>query len=302
MKSHHMNRRNFIEIMGVLGAAALLPASGTPIHIKPKYKMGLQLYTIRDDMAKDPIGSLKAARRMGYRDFEHYGFDAEKGTFYGYPAVDFKKILEDMKLSFSSGHYAFAPYLERSDDELTRFVDSCIEGAKAVDLSYITWPFLPPEQRTRDNFKLMARKLNRIGERVTAAGLGFAYHNHGFEFEDYGGESGFDIILADTDPELVKLQMDMYWVMHAGKHTPKELIDMQPGRYVMWHIKDMDKVSRDYTELGNGSIDYVKILPDPTKSGLEYYYIEQGGNYTHTPMKSIADSAKYCKKRLRKYL
>ena len=107
----------------------------------------------------------------------------------------------------------------------------------------------------------MAPKLNTIGEQVAAAGLGFAYHNHGFEFEDHGGENGFDIIIKETDPALVKLQIDMYWVMHSSKQTPKELIAAQPGRFVMWHIKDMDKVSRDYTELGNGSIDYLKELP-----------------------------------------
>lgn len=153
-----------------------------------------------------------------------------------------------------------------------------------------------------DNYKLMADRLNVIGEQVTVAGLGFAYHNHGFEFEDHDGENGFDIILKETDPELVKLQMDLYWVMHSSKRSPKELIDAQPGRYVLWHIKDMDKVTKDYTELGNGSINYMEILPDPVKSGLEFYYVEQGGNYTHSPMKSAATSADYFIKNLRHLL
>ena len=148
----------------------------------------------------------------------------------------------------------------------------------------------------------MSRKLNLIGEQVNEAGLGFAYHNHGYEFEDYGGQSGFDIILNETDASLVKLQMDMYWVMHSSTLTPKELIEKQPGRYVMWHIKDMDKISRDYSELGNGSIDYRSILPDPKKSGLEFYYLEQGGNFKTNPMQSAADSADYFKKHLRQYL
>ena len=148
----------------------------------------------------------------------------------------------------------------------------------------------------------MTERLNIIGEQVTAAGLGFAYHNHGFEFEDHNGEIGYDIILRGTDPSLVKLQMDLYWVMHSSKLTPKEWVKKQPGRYVMWHIKDMDKVTRDYTELGNGSIDYHEVLPDPKESGLEFYYIEQGGNFAHSPMRSAADSAKYFKKHLQKYL
>lgn len=297
-----MNRRNFIETIGILGATALLPISSYSMFEKPKYKMGLQLYTIHEDMTKDTIATLNAAKTMGYEDFETFGFDGEKGTFYGYKSSEFKKILEDLQITASSGHYGFSSYLAKPDDELKRFVDQCIKGAHALDMKYITWPWIAPEQRTMDNFKLMSKKLNVIGEQVTAAGLGFAYHNHGFEFIDHDGENGFDIILNETDSTLVKLEMDMYWVMHSSKLSPKELVRNQPGRYVMWHIKDMDKVTRDYTELGNGSIDYVEILPDPIESGLEFYYLEQGGNYAHSPMKSVADSADYFKKYLQQYL
>jgi sugar phosphate isomerase/epimerase len=192
--------------------------------------------------------------------------------------------------------------LEKPEEDLKVYVDKCIMAAKALDSNYITWPYIAPEQRTLDNFKIMSHKLNLIGEQVNSAGLGFAYHNHGFEFEDYGGETGFDIILTETDASLVKLQMDMYWVMHSSELTPIELIQKQPGRYVMWHIKDMDKISRDYTELGNGSIDYKAILPDPKESGLEFYYLEQGGNFKTSPMKSAGDSAEYFKKHLQQYL
>ncbi|AVR47314.1 sugar phosphate isomerase/epimerase [Christiangramia fulva] len=269
---------------------------------KPKFKMGLQLYTINENMNKDAVATLKAAKSMGYEDFETFGFDGDIGTFYGYKSSEFKKILEELQITASSGHFGFSSYLNRSNDELKGFVDQCIRGAEDLDLKYITWPWIAPEQRTMDNFKIMADKLNVIGEQVTSAGLGFAYHNHGFEFLDHNGETGFDIILRETDPELVKLQLDMYWVMHSSNSSPRELVKDQPGRYVMWHIKDMDKITRDYTELGNGSIDYTSILPDPAESGLEFYYIEQGGNYTHNPMRSIADSAEFFKKHLQKYL
>ena len=93
----------------------------------------------------------------------------------------------------------------------------------------------------------------------------------------------------------------MYWVMHSSNFTPKELVDAQPGRYVLWHIKDMDKISRDYTELGNGSIDYLVHLPDPQKSGLEYFYIEQGGNFTVNSMESARTSAEYFKEHLQRF-
>ncbi len=296
-----MNRRNFIENTGILCATAFLPLSDLSRFGKPKFKMGLQLYTIREDMAKDTIATLKVAKAMGYNDFETFGFDSDKGTFYGYKSADFKKIMDDLHITASSGHFAFHLYLDKPDDDLSRYVDACIIGAHALGMKYITWPWIAPEQRTLDNFKLMSKKLNLIGEQVTSGGLGFAYHNHDFEFKDYNGKNGFDIILNETDPSLVKLEMDLYWVMHS-KLKPKELVRSQPGRYVMWHIKDMDKITRDYTELGNGSIDYVKILPDPIESGLEFYYLEQGGNYAHSPMQSIADSAAYFKQNLQQYL
>ncbi len=297
-----MNRRAFIEAGSLLGLAALLPTSGFSMLEKPKYKLGLQLYTVHDDMTKDTPGTLKAAKAMGYEDFEVFGFDPEKGTFYGYPAADFRKMLEDLQITVSSGHFGFSPYLDQPNDALKRFVDQCIKGANALNMRYITWPWLAPEQRTMEHFKRMTAKLNLIGEQVNDAGLGFAYHNHGFEFTDHNGENGFDAIVNGTDPQLVKLQMDMYWVVRSSKMSPKALVEKQPGRFVMWHIKDMDKVTEDYTELGNGSINYLEILPDTAASGLEFYYLEQGGNYAHSPMKSIADSAAYFKKHLQAYL
>jgi sugar phosphate isomerase/epimerase len=297
-----MNRRKFISQTGLLSAAAILPVTGFPSSAQPKFKMGLQLFTIRQDMAKDPVATLKAARAMGYEDVETYGFDAVKETYYGYKSPEFKKILDDLQITASSGHYDFAPFLNKTDDEVKRFVDQCIKGAHAVGMKYITWPWTSPDQRTMDHFKLLAKKLNLIGRQVNAAGLGFAYHNHDFEFTDHDGRIGYDLILNETDPALVKLQMDLYWVMHSSKLSPKEWVKKQPGRYVMWHIKDMDKITRDYTELGNGSIDYTAILPDPKQAGLEFYYIEQGGNFAHNPMKSIADSAEYLKKHLQKFL
>ncbi len=301
-KIQRMNRRKFIENSGILGIAAILPLTSFSAPDYPKFKMGYQLYSIRDEMAKDPINTLKYLKKAGYEDFEAYGFDDEKGMYYGIKSSEFKKYLDDLNLTVSSGHYGFSTYLEKSEDELKRFVDQCIIGAQTLNSKYIVWPWISSEQRTIDNFKLMSKKLNIIGEQVTNAGLGFAYHNHGFEFQNHNGENGFDIILSETDASLVKLQMDMYWVIHSSTFSPKELIDAQPGRYVLWHIKDMDKITRDYTELGNGAINYHDILPDPVKSGLEFYYIEQGGNYASNSMESAVANAQYFKSNLQKYL
>lgn len=297
-----MNRRIFLEKTTILGATALLPLSSFSMFAKLNYKMGFQLYSINEDMTKDTIGTLKALKALGYEDFETFGFDSEKGTYYGYKASEFKKVLDDLQITASSGHYGFYTYLDKPADDLIRFVDQCIKGALALDMKYITWPWIAPEQRTIDNFKLMSAKLNIIGAQVSKAGLGFAYHNHDFEFIDHDGKIGYDIILNETDASLVKLQMDMYWVMHSSKLSPKELVAKQSGRYVMWHIKDMDKVTRDYTELGKGSINYADILPDPIESGLKFYYLEQGGNFKINAMKSAADNAGYFKNHLQQYL
>lgn len=304
MRDHReltMNRRQFIETMGVLGAAAVLPIPAYSAINKPKYKFGFQLFSVNNDMNKDPVGTLKLVTAMGFEDYEIFGFDGDKGTFYGLKASAFKNVLNDLQVTVSSGHFSFSPLLEKSDDDLMRFVDQCIEGAKTLNMKYITWPWLAPEQRSIASYKALCEKLNRIGERVNAAGLGFAYHNHGFEFEDQGGQNGYDIILNETDPALVKLQMDLFWVMHSAKRSPKDFVKEQPGRYVMWHIKDMDKKTRDYTELGNGSIDYASILPDPVAAGMEYYYLEQGGNFTHNALQSAADSGRYFKQHLQKF-
>lgn len=297
-----MNRRRFMETSSLLSASLLMPLTSCNQEAQPKYKMGYQLYSVNDDMKKDPIGTLKKLKSMGYEDFEIYGFDPAKVTYYGLAADDFKKRLEDLELTVTSGHYGFVDLFNASEDDMRHFVDQCIKGAKALHTPYITWPWLSPELRNMESFKKMTGMLNKIGAQINAAGLGFAYHNHGFEFDDHDGEIGFDVIVNGTDPALVKLQMDMYWVRHSSKFTPAELIKKQPGRYVMWHIKDMDKVTRDYTELGNGSIDYLTLLPDPVESGLEYYYIEQGGNFTHSAIQSAETSAQYLKKHLRKFL
>jgi sugar phosphate isomerase/epimerase len=297
-----ISRRKFIEQSGLVLTSSLLSTRALAQSVKPKYKMGLQLFTIRDAMASDLTGTLKKVASLGYQDLETYGFDPDKVGYYGLKAADFKQILDDHKLTTSSGHYDLAKYRSKPEIELKKYVDQCIEGAHILKQKYITWPWLDPESRSIETFKALPAKLNAIGEQVTKAGLGFAYHNHDFEFVDYNGENGYNIIMRETDADLVKLQIDLYWAVHSSKLTPAELFSQQPGRFVMWHIKDMDKVTRDYTELGNGSIDYSVIVPEASRSGLQYYFLEQGGNFQKNSMQSIADSAAYFKQNLRRYL
>ncbi len=298
-QSNSTDRRTFIKQTGVLASAALLGL--TSFRPKSKYKMGLQLFSIREPLSKDVRGTLKKVAALGYENLETYGFDATQKKYYGFEANEFQKLLTDLNLTTTSGHYDFTGFLTKPDDDLKRYVDQSIEGAHALHQKYITWPWLDPQSRTIEKFKLVAEKLNLIGERLKNTNVSLAYHNHDFEFIDQNGKIGYDVIMNETDPTLVKLQLDIYWYIHSSKLSPHELFSKQPGRFVMWHIKDMDKKTRDYTELGNGSIDYKPILPDAKLAGLEDYFLEQGGNFAKDPMQSITDSAAFMKQYLEKY-
>lgn len=288
-------RRNFLQL-----AAAVSVAIGAPSvrsATKARYPLGLQLYTVRDPMAKDAVGTLTRVAELGYRNLETYGFDPATLKYYDRPAVELKKILDDLGLKTTTGHYDLHAYLAQPAAAMTAYVDRCIQGALALNQQYITWAWLDPKSRDLDSFKLVAQRLNLIGAQAAKAGLEVAYHNHDFEFTPQGGTTGYDIIMQETDPAIVKLQLDLYWVAHASTRTPHELFEKQPGRFVMWHLKDMDENKR-YSELGNGTIDFTKIMPDAELAGLENYFVEQGDNFAVSPMKSIEVSAQYVRQNL----
>jgi sugar phosphate isomerase/epimerase len=288
------SRRTFLQQAGAF--ALVLPMS----QPRPRYRMGLQLYTLRAAMARDVDGTLKRVAAMGYEEFETYGFDPQAIGYYGQPAKVFAQRLRDLNLTTPSGHYDLNRFMSTSVDDLKKYVDRCIEGARALGQSYITWPLLDEGDRTIDRIKAAAARLNVAGEHAKKAGLQLAYHNHDFEFVEQSGQIGYDIILKETDPALVKLQMDLYWIAHGSKLTANEWFKRAPGRFVMWHVKDMHKTSRDYTELGNGTIDFTRIWPDASLAGLRHFFVEQGGNFTHDPFRSVADSAEYVKRVLLK--
>jgi sugar phosphate isomerase/epimerase len=292
-----LTRRTFLH-QSALTAASVIMIPAITLERPSKYKMGLQLFSIRTPLKNDLVGTIKKVQAIGYEDTETYGFNPEQISYYGMKASDFRVLLRDHNLITTSGHYDFFPFINKPDDDLKQYIDRCIEGAKALDQKYITWPWVDPPSRNMEKYKLLIGKLNLAGEQITKAGLGFAYHNHDYEFFDHNGENAYDLIMRQTDPSIVKLQIDLYWTMRDSKKSPSQLFNEQPGRFVMWHIKDMDKVTRDYTELGNGSIDYTVILPEAKRAGLQYYYLEQGGNFAKDPMQSVSDSAEYFKRNL----
>ncbi|RFS19050.1 sugar phosphate isomerase/epimerase [Chitinophaga silvatica] len=295
-----MNRRNFIRTTGALAAAGMLPswASAKPAF---NYKLGLQLYSLNTEMKNDPRGTLKKVSSYGYQHVETYGFNHGGNKFYWNmePEV-FHALLQENNLTTSSGHYDIDKFLLAgvTVDERKRYVDDCIKGAKVLGQQYIVWPWLDPQLRNMEKFHLLAQTLNEIGEQVHEAGLQLLYHNHNFEFVKENGKMGYDIILSETDPKLVKLELDLYWAIRSGQ-DPHQLFSSQPGRFAVWHIKDMDKTNPDlHTVVGDGSIDFKKILPEARLSGLKQIFVEQGNNYVPDALSCVAKSAKYMKREI----
>lgn len=295
MSQSRFDRRGFLQHVSSLAVLGALVAP--PAFAKSRYRMGLQLYTIRDPLAKDPAGTLKQVAALGYRNLETYGFDPDTVKYYNLPAPEFRQVLDDLGLATTTGHYDLHRYLAQPPAAMATYIDRCIEGAQALGQRYITWAWLDPQSRTLDAFRRVAERLNLIGAQAAKAGLKVAYHNHDFEFIPHDGAIGYDILLRETDPALVKMQLDLFWVAHSSQRTPHELFQLQPGRFVMWHVKDMDTTKR-YTELGKGTIDFTRILPDANLAGLEEYFVEQGDNFAVSPMQSIETSARYAKRYL----
>jgi len=294
-----VNRRTFMQHAGSFASAALaLPV--LPSLPARRYRVGLQLFTVNRSMNQDAALSIQRVAAMGYEEVETYGLDPAALTYYRMPALDFGRRLQDLNLTTPSGHYDLQRFLIAPVGELNRYVDRCAEGARILGQQYVTWPFLEPAMRTLDTYRLVAERLNVIGARLAKAGLHAAYHNGGGEFIDHNGQVGYDIILNETDPALVKLQVDLYWLSHDTNQSPRYWFDRAPGRFEMWHVKDMHKISRDYTELGNGTIDYTRIWPDAARSGMKHFFVEQGGNFAVDAMHSAADGIAYVRRHLQK--
>tara|TARA_B100001250_G_scaffold349637_1_gene320954 strand:- start:122 stop:1012 length:891 start_codon:yes stop_codon:yes gene_type:complete len=296
-----MNRLTFLKKASLISTLPFISSSDSLSNFGD-YKIGLQLFSVRDAMEKDPISTLKSLKEMGYEDFESYGYDTERKKYYGFSPIEFKSILNDLGLTTSSGHYGVNALMESSDYELFKYLDSCINASLKLGDKYIIYPMLETKYQSNDGYKLLVKKLNLMGEKITKSGLNFAYHNFGYDFNLYDRKMGIEWVIEETNPDWVKLQVDFYWVIRANKIIPKDLINLAIGRFKLWHIKDMDPITKDYTELGFGSIDYSKVLPNPNLSGLEYYYLEQGGNYKINSMDSAKKSIAFFKKNIQELI
>ncbi len=155
-------------------------------------------------------------------------------------------------------------------------LNKAIGTAKAIGHEYVVCPYLDAsERKTLDQYRQHAALFNKAGQACREVGLQFAYHNHDFEFVTMDGKMPFDLLLAETDPKLVKIELDLYWITRAG-HDPLAYFDKHPGRFALFHVKDMDNTPKKFfTEVGRGTIDFKKIFAQSKKAGVTHYFVEQ---------------------------
>ncbi|CAM3741910.1 sugar phosphate isomerase/epimerase family protein [Flavobacterium chungbukense] len=288
-----IKRRDFLITSGLaLGAVAIAPSLA--FSAKPK-NIGLQLYTLRDEFSKNVKGVLEHVAKTGYKEIETYGYSSEKG-FFGTSPKDFKKIMNDNGLKAPSGHYDFNSFIKDSN---TDFLKASIECAKQLESEYITVPYLDEKLRSDlDGFKRIAQKINEAAVLCKQSGLKLAYHNHDFEFKKFGDKTGYDILLQETDKKLVDFELDLYWAVRSG-NDPLALFKVHPGRFTMWHVKDMDKSKAEWnTEIGEGSINFKTIFAEAKLSGMKHFFVEQETNYSPNPTESIKTSWDFVSKQL----
>jgi sugar phosphate isomerase/epimerase len=284
------SRRNFIKQASIAAAGVvLIPSFACSPAGAAEKRIGIQLYSLRDLLPKDVKGVIKKVAQAGYKQVETYGYSVE-GKFWGLAPADFSSLLKDNGLTAPSGHYGLDKFFTDGD---TEDLKAYIDASKVIGGEYITVPYLGDNLRKDiDGYKSVAAKLNQAAELCKASGLKLAYHNHDFEFQKHGDTTGYEVMLKETDPNLVKFELDLYWVMRSG-NDPKKLFTENPGRFPMWHVKDMDKADEALnTEVGTGSIDFKKIFEDAKLAGLEYPFLEQE-NFKIDPYESIKTSFNY---------
>ncbi len=289
-------RRSFLKTSAVLSAGLLVAPN---LFAFDKKHIGLQLYTVRDYMAKDPAATLAKVAQIGYTSVE--GTYTGPGKFHNVPTSDFKGMLKQNGLVMWSCHYRLGEEKvngQAQNGTILNGWDKAVDDAAELGLKYMVCAYLSESERgTLDHYKKVADDFNKAGERCKKAGIQLCYHNHNFEFIQEDGKYPYETLLANTDKNLVKMEMDMFWVVKANQ-DPIALINEHPGRFPLWHIKDMDKTSdRMFTEVGNGIIDFKKIFTHADKAGLKYFFVEQD-KCPGDPYTSITESITYIKSNL----
>jgi sugar phosphate isomerase/epimerase len=278
-----VSRRSFMTTAALAAAASALPARSL-YAAQAAPTIGVQLYSAREALAKDFPGTLKRIAALGYREVEAAGF-------YNHSAADVKRLMAEAGLRCVSAHYSLA--------DLLKSVDATIEYAKTLGLEYVIcsspWSASPAHLQnypggawqgilhamTLDDWKWNADQFNQIGCKMQEAGLKFGYHNHTTEFRKMNGTTGYRILLTDTDPRCVTLELDCGWAAAAGQN-PAEMMRHYRGRFSMLHLKDLKPApagtapdERISTEIGAGVVDYRPIFEAAEATGIKHYFVEQ---------------------------
>jgi len=248
-------------------------------------------------MAKDPIGTLEKVSKIGYKTVEGATYTGSE-LFYGMPPEQFKMVLSDNGLEMISGHYLLGAAMPNTKGTMVNDWQKAVDDAAAVGLKYMVCAHLSNTERgTLDGYQQTAEKLSAAGAISQKAGIQLCYHNHDFEFVAQDGKLPYDVLLQGTDPDLVKMEMDIYWVYKA-KQDPIALFKKYPGRFPLWHVKDMDNTPKQmFTEVGNGVIPFKSIFAQAKVAGLDYFFNEQDV-CPGDPLDSMAKSYKYIKENL----
>ena len=260
------SRRNFLR--SALAAAGSLAASRYLFAgAGPHPRLGVQLYTVRKQAEADLAPLLKQIRAIGYDEVETYW------NVYSHPAKELRQMILNAGLKVPSGHFDY-PGLPAK-----------LDYARELGVGFVICPMLPENLRnTADDFRRAADQFNRWGERARSLGMRFGFHNHNYEFRKLGGTTGFDVLVENTDPELVCFEMDCYWVTQAGQ-DPVAMLQMLGKRVRMLHLKDrqrgfppsqeLNKSAEHFTEVGNGTIDWNSVLSSAERLGIEHLFVEQ---------------------------
>lgn len=299
-------RRTFIKkaalTIGGLTFSQELLASISPA---PR-AIGLQLFTFFNEIDNDVIGTLKKIASVGYTEIE--SAFSKKGGYYGMKPKEFSSTLKDLGLTWKSHHVLGAPFkmpagaklptapdgkpivippMKNLKDNMQELVDDVAEGGV---------PFLVCANtpiNTMDDIKSSIDVLNQTGEIAKKAGLAFAYHNHDAEFKAVDGQLPYDMFLTQVDASLMKMELDLAWAIKGGK-DPVEIFAKNPGRFPLWHVKDLSRDFQKVEPVGNGFIDFKKIFANASTAGMKHFFVEH--DMPTNPLESITTSFANLKK------
>lgn len=287
-----MERRSFISNSLLASSALLLPNA---LFAEKISSAGLQLYSLREDIDKNVLSTLKAVSKMGYNYVE--GYANKNGHFFGYNVKEFGSILNDLGLQIKSTHIITGRKQPEVKNGMNFGMEKMIEDAKSLNIKYLVCPWVhPDEYKTIDELYSLCDFLNQKGEEAFKNGITLCYHNHDFEFETkFGDKTMYDIMLEKCDPRFVKFELDIYWITKGG-YSAIEYFNKNSGRFPLWHVKDMNKLDKYKNAIvGDGIINWKEIFAATRKSGMEYFFVEQE-SYENTPQICVTKGLEYLKK------